>query len=299
MHYMNFEAVSSFWDKHYKKLTIITIIILIVSLSILGFSKINTGEFIQKDFSLKGGLLVTVQTVPALSLDDLKTALANELKEEVNVRELRSLSSGESSGYIIEFESLSQDRALAAIEKTLNIKLQDNYTIEEVSSQLGESFLRSTIKAIIAAFIIMAIVIFIYFREFIPSIAVLLAGFSNLIGVLAIMNIFEIKLSTAGVAALLMVIGYSVDTDILLSTKMLKRTDMSLKERIHSSFKTGMTMQVTAIIALAVLYILTPALLLKQIAIILIIGLLFDIPNTWIQNTGIIRLYLETKGGKQ
>ena len=145
----------------------------------------------------------------------------------------------------------------------------------------------------------MAIVIFVYFREFIPSIAVLLAGFSNLMGVLAIMNIFEIKLSTAGVAALLMVIGYSVDTDILLSTKMLKRTDISLKERLHSSFKTGMTMQVTAIIALAVLYILTPALLLKQIAIILIIGLIFDIPNTWIQNAGLIRFYLESKGGKQ
>ncbi|MEK6923512.1 MAG: protein translocase subunit SecF [Nanoarchaeota archaeon] len=296
---MNFDAIGSFWDKHYKKLMIITIILLIASIGILGASKINTGEFLQKDFTLKGGLLITIQINPTLSLDDLKTSLSNEINEDVNVRELRSLSSGESSGYIIEFESLNQDSALAAIEKTLDIKLQDNYTIEEVSSQLGESFLQSAIKAIIVAFIIMSIVVFIYFREFIPSVAVLLAGFSNLIETIAIMNILDIKLSTAAIAALLMIIGYSVDTDILLSTKVLKRTDLPLKERLYSSFKTGLTMQITAIIALAVLYALTPALLLKQIALILIIGLFFDMLNTWIQNAGILRLYLENKGGKQ
>jgi len=54
-------------------------------------------------------------------------------------------------------------------------------------------------------------------------------------------------------------------------------------------------MQTTAIAALAALWILTPATILKQIASILIIGLFMDIAFTWIQNVGILRWYLERK----
>ena len=144
----------------------------------------------------------------------------------------------------------------------------------------------------------MSIVVFFYFRLPIPSLAVILAGFSDLIGTLAIMNLTGIKLSTAGVAALLMLIGYSVDSDILLSARVLKRKEGTVLDRVYSSVKTGLTMQATAIIALAVMWIVTPAELLKQIAALLIIGLTLDIFNTWIQNVGILRFYLEKKEAK-
>ena len=112
------------------------------------------------------------------------------------------------------------------------------------------------------------------------------------------MNLFEIKLSTAGVAALLMLIGYSVDTDILLSTRVLKQTEGTVTDRIYGSVKTGLTMQATAIVALSVMFLVSPAAVLRQIAIILIIGLVLDIFNTWIQNVGVIKLYLEYKNVK-
>ena len=109
------------------------------------------------------------------------------------------------------------------------------------------------------------------------------------------MNLIGMKLSTGGIAALLMLIGYSVDTDIMLSTRVLKRKEGSIKERIRNSIKTGLTMQLTAMAALSALLILTQAAILKQIASILIIGLALDIANTWIQNTGILRWYAERK----
>jgi len=75
----------------------------------------------------------------------------------------------------------------------------------------------------------------------------------------------------------------------------LKQKDRSIDEQIHTSIKTGMTMQTTAIAALAALWILTPATILKQISSILIIGLFMDIAFTWIQNVGILRWYIERK----
>ena len=42
-------------------------------------------------------------------------------------------------------------------------------------------------------------------------------------------------------------------------------------------------------------YFLTQSEVITQIMLILSIGLLLDIPNTWIQNAGILRWYLEWK----
>ena len=116
------------------------------------------------------------------------------------------------------------------------------------------------------------------------------------IGVLALMNILSIKLSTAGVAALLMLLGYSVDTNILLSTRMIKRKDLEKNERLYSAIRTGLTMAATTITALSVVFILTPSAVLRQITLILIFGLMLDMLNTWIQNAGLLRWYMERKG---
>ena len=68
-----------------------------------------------------------------------------------------------------------------------------------------------------------------------------------------------------------------------------------MEDRITSAVKTGLTMSVTSIAALTVLYLTSTAEILKIISLTLIIGLLLDVLNTWIQNAGILRLYLGDK----
>ena len=127
----------------------------------------------------------------------------------------------------------------------------------------------------------------------------ILAAASDIVVTLAIFNLTGIKLSTAGIAAFLMLIGYSVDTDILLSTRVLKRVgDGPVMERIYGAMKTGLTMSATTLTAILVAMIFAQSEVIKQIMIILFIGLLVDLVMTWLQNTGILRLYLERKGKK-
>jgi len=140
-----------------------------------------------------------------------------------------------------------------------------------------------------------AVLIIMYIRFSIPSFAVIVAALSDMIITLAIINIMGIKLSTAGIAAFLMLLGYSVDTDILLSTRVLKRKEGSLMDRIYWAMKTGLTMNITTIVALIVGLSLSQSEVISQIMTILLIGLFVDIINTWIQNVGILRLYLEKK----
>lgn len=151
----------------------------------------------------------------------------------------------------------------------------------------------------IIAGVIGAGLIVTYARYSIPSVAVILAAFSDIVITLAVTNILGIKVGTAGIAAFLMLIGYSVDTDILLSTRVLKRTEGTVYDRIVGTVKTGLTMNLTTMAAVIVALIFAESEVIAQIMTILLIGLFADMINTWLQNTGILRWYLERKERKE
>jgi preprotein translocase subunit SecF len=113
------------------------------------------------------------------------------------------------------------------------------------------------------------------------------------------MSLFGIPLSLASVGGLLLLIGYSVDTDILLTTRVLKRREGTITERALDAMRTGLTMAAAAIGAMAALYIVTiffipSAQALSNIAAVLIIGLVADVLATWLMNLGILRWYMES-----
>jgi len=114
---------------------------------------------------------------------------------------------------------------------------------------------------------------------------------------LTLVNILEIKMSSAGIVAFLMLVGYSVDTDILLTNRILKRYEGSLNQRIFGAFKTGITMTLTSLLAVtfALIVVSSFSVILTQIFTILFIGLSFDILNTWITNASLLKWYAEKK----
>jgi len=140
------------------------------------------------------------------------------------------------------------------------------------------------------------IFIYTYIKNSVPAFAVMLSAFADIVMTLAVVNLFEMKLSTAGIVAFLMLIGYSVDTDILLTTRILNKRE-SVNKVLLGAFKTGSTMMVTSALAVtAALIVVYPfQSVLNQIFTILLIGLGFDVLNTWITNASIIKWYAETK----
>ena len=115
---------------------------------------------------------------------------------------------------------------------------------------------------------------------------------------LALIDYLGIKLSAAGIAAFLMLVGYSVDTDILLTTRALKNHEGTLNSRIYRAFKTGILMTTTAIFAVIPAFFIITGLpdSFRQIFLILALGLFADIINTWMTNAGIIKWYTVKKG---
>ncbi len=285
-------SIKRIYEKEYKKLLIIPFLMLVLALLFLGYYQATTGSMVNKGISLKGGTSISI-----LSSDISSSELSSQLnyEGELNIRTLSS--AGNQIGIVIELDTIDEEivnNVKKIVEKEYNLN-ENDFTIETIGSSLGESFFRETISAVIIAFILMGIVVFIYFRSIVPSLAVILAAFSDIVITLAIVDILNIKLSTAGIAAFLMLIGYSVDTDILLSTKVLKKKEGTIDQRIHSAMKTGIMMTLTTVIAIIAALIFSQNPTISQIMGILLIGLLVDLPNTWIQNVGILKWYMDKK----
>ena len=66
-------------------------------------------------------------------------------------------------------------------------------------------------------------------------------------------------------------------------------------ERIVSSARTGLTMTITTLAAMAVGYIFADSLVLKQMFSIIFLGLIVDIISTYTMNAGLLKWYLERK----
>jgi len=297
------QILLEFYDKKYKQLLIIPFLILFFSLAQIGYQVYKTGDFIKKDVSLKGGVTITIPYDKDVDTKQLEKLISSKFQEnEVIVRTLSS--AGAVAGIIVQADIDGNDNAkvkslLHSIETSLKINLSEvNYGIETIGSSLGASFFRASLRALILAFILMGLVVFIYFRTFVPSLAVVIAAFSDMAFALAVVNILGVRVGTAGIAAFLMVIGYSVDTDILLTVRVLKRKEGTVMDRIISSIKTGMTETITAMVAVIVAMTVTHSDVIRQIMLILLIGLIADIFNTWIQNVGLLRMYVERKAKK-
>jgi preprotein translocase subunit SecF len=292
--------ISKLYAAHYKKLLILPIVLFLCALLVIGYWQISTGEVVSKDVTLKGGLMITVETSEDLNINQVEEKISEQISLSTKIKELKSFSSGGKLGYTFEVEKTSDiDAVKTAISENTGFPLEEGtYTIEEISSSLSQSFWKNTVQALFLAFFFMAGVIFVYFRKVVPSAAIVLAAVSDFVCTLAVMNLLSIKLSTASVAALLMLIGYSVDSNILLSVRVLKRHDGTIAERIMGALKTGMTMSITTLVALLTIYLITPSRILQQIAMVLIFGLIFDFINTWLQNASILSWWLEKKHGK-
>ena len=267
-----------------KKILIIPFGLLFICMGILALNFVTTGEIIERGIGLKGGTSVTVY-------GDYDTSIVLQEYPSAQQRIL----SGEQSGtrYDITIDA-SQATELNTLLLNQGIP-STNIQIESIGSSLGDSFFRQLVLALLFAFILMSIVVFIYFRSAVPSLAVILSAFSDIVCTAAIFSLLKIPIDGAGVAALLMLIGYSVDTDILLTSRMIKDKKHSIMNRIYSAMRTGLTMAFTTITVVFITLILVQSDVVKQIVLILFIGLLVDLIMTWLQNAILIRLWLEGK----
>jgi len=253
-------------------------------------------------------VLVAVNGLPgSIDLDGGTTTVLN-LEKPVSQSELENIISTGMGNPVVDVVSITGTQAQVEISGNVDVtKLSDvlegTATIESyrsVGALLSQEALTQVYYALAFAFLFMSITVFIIFRSMVPSLAVIIAAASDIIIAIGGMSLLGIPLSMASVGGLLMLIGYSVDTDILLTTRVLKDKKGTVTERAMKAMGTGLTMTIAAIGAMVALYLVVALFIpaastLADIAAVLIIGLVADIMTTWVMNLGILRWYMEAR----
>jgi len=165
--------------------------------------------------------------------------------------------------------------------------------VNQVSPSFAGDTARTALFGVGLAFLGMSVLVFALFRTFVPSVAVVASAFSDLVIPVAAMNLLGIEMTLGTVAALLMIIGYSVDSDILLNNSVLRRTG-EFYESVSRAMRTGVTMTLTSTAAMIVMAIVASLFgidLLRNIGIILAVGLCADLMNTYLMNVSLLRWY--------
>jgi preprotein translocase subunit SecF len=271
-----------------KQLVIIPLVLLAVSLVLLTLNMVSTGMPVTPGIDFSGGTAVTIFT----------TDTREQIQSTFSGYPLIDVSDGVNNGKFLKFGAMN-DEQFQSLSALISQKFPDA-KVDQIGETFGKTLQSQAVLAMLFSFIGMAIVIFLSFRTFVPAAAVVLSAFADMAMTAAVMNIVGIPLSLGTVAALLMLIGYSVDSDILLTNRVLKRQG-KLTDKLNGAFHTGIIMTSTTLSATVAMLIVSwigGVQILVDISAVLLIGLIFDILNTWLTNAGILKWYVLKGGGK-
>jgi preprotein translocase subunit SecF len=272
-----------------RQLAAIPLAVLAVALLVIAGTFVMTGTPVEPGTEFTGGTELRVQTATPAS------EIPAQFDDEVaSVSPIRSAP----NTYIVTFGPDAGDvesQARNGLEPvTQNGETQAVVdSVQTTSASFGADTQRLAVFGVALAFVGMSVLVFLMFRTFVPSIAVVISAFSDIVIPLALMNVLGIKLSLGTVAALLMLIGYSVDSDILLNNHILRRRG-SFYESTYRAMQTGVTMTLTSLSAMTVMSIVAWAFnidLLTSIGIVLVMGLATDLMNTYMLNLSLLRWY--------
>jgi preprotein translocase subunit SecF len=219
------------------------------------------------------------------------TTLPSVPEEAVNKAELAMIEAGKNANQQM------QD----LIKQRFSLSESSAFQRREVSPTLSASFWQTGLNVAIFAVILVTIVIFIFFRKIIPSLAVIECGIFDVGCAVAMMAVFSIPLSLSSIPTLLMLLGYSIDTDVMLTSRMLQRKEKSPAERAYGSLNTGLTMTGTTIGALLVMLLVSyfnQISIIFEISAVLLFGLAGDVIGTWLMNAPLLLWYVERANKK-
>ncbi|SHG71720.1 protein translocase subunit SecF [Halobaculum gomorrense] len=269
-----------------RQLAAIPLVVLTAALLVIGGAYATTGAPVDPGLDFTGGTELRV------AVDAPSDAQARERIDEAFAATPDSVQQvGGGDVYVITFESTEAEPGqLEAQAEEAGFTIR---SIDSVSASFGSDTQRLALLGVGVAFAGMAALVFALFRTFVPSVAVVVSAFSDIVIPVALMNLLGIELTLGTVAALLMLIGYSVDSDILLNNSVLRRSG-DFYESTYRAMRTGVTMTVTSLAAMAVMAVVAGVYgigLLASIGTILVFGLAADLMNTYLLNVSLLRWY--------
>ncbi|MBQ4109788.1 MAG: protein translocase subunit SecF [Clostridia bacterium] len=232
------------------------------------------------DIDFAGGTELVVDFGKEINKSDIETAVKDAVSAKSIVIQQSLINTSE---YSIKTETLNaeqQEKLWNGLKEKFTLEDEARISVDSVSPTIGKELTQSAILAIIIAVILM--LIYITFRfELLSGVAAVVALIHDVLIMLSFYVILQIPFNTTAIAALLTIIGYSINDTIVIFDRIRENVRASRREPFgdianRSVWQTMMrtiNTSVTTIVMVVVLYIFGVSAI-KDFALALIIGLL-------------------------
>ena len=279
----------SFIENNYKKFLLISILLFAIFTGIILFNYFKYGYIINKSITISGGYVTLINNNYNLTNTEIQNIL-----NRMNITDY-VLYSTSNIIYIASRDQINGTLLISLLNQYYNISIQpSDISIQQYSSLIGDLIFNQFLFFVILAMIFAAFVIFIAFRVSNTTLNIISTILFDIIGLLAILSITKYPIGANGFIAMLMILGFAIDNNVVLSTNMIKEKDKPFIERVKMSFRVGMLMEIIALYTLLLLYFIVPDPSVNEFAFVLSTATILDLIYYLIGNIPLYK-YFEAK----
>jgi preprotein translocase subunit SecF len=271
-----------------------------------GISLLTQGSF-RLGVDFKGGTIVYVRFQEKPEIEQIRTVLRENGAPNSQIQELRG--AGLENNVLIEFESEQTgddaSRGREIITQALNAGFAGKFEIlnaESVGPKVGEDLRRQAVLATLYA--LGGILIYIAFRfEWIYGAAAVFAVFHDALVTLGLFSILDREINLTVIAALLTLVGYSVNDTIVIfdrvreNLKVRRRDDLEsiLNDSINQTFGRTILTAISTFVAVFALFLFGGEII-NNFAFTLVIGTIIGAYSTVAIAAPLVLIYTNARG---
>ena len=262
----------------YRRLSaIISILTFVLAVSFLGLKGLNLGV----DFT--GGTIMEVKYAEQANIQSIRNTLA-----EINLQDAQVQNFGTAKDVLIRLP-LRNDLSIAELSEKVLASLKEKNSsveimrVESVGAQIGEELYEDGALAIL--FVCLGIVLYLSFRfEWRFAIAAIIANMHDVIIILGFFALFQWEFNLTVLAAVLAVLGYSVNESVVVFDRVRENFRRMRKSKVEDVINNAITRTMSRTImthlstqTVVISMLIFGGEILNNFALALTIGILFGI----------------------
>lgn len=253
----------------------VSAILVVLSIVLLFVRGLNYGI----DFT--GGTTIQFDLDKTKYSAEVEAQIKDIVKSQVKTNDITVQQTGESGVSVktIELTNEQGDAVIDAVKKEFNLEQKHVLANDKVSGSVSGRLIGDSLKAIALAIILMLIYITVRF-DFQSGTSAVLALAHDVIIMLGFYALFQYTVSTSFIAAILTILGYSINATIIVfdrvreNTRFMKKAsyDEIADDAIKSSYFRAINSSVTTLLTIGVLYVMGVDSI-KEFALPIIVGI--------------------------
>lgn len=274
------EAKTMKFIENRKKFFILSIVVILIGLLTMCYNAVTGKGAFNQDVEFTGGSIVQINIERELTVD-IKNELTQIVKDVTGDEAPRIAAAG-NTGVIITIKRTDVDtRAKLFDEVKAKYNLKDEVPLKDadVSASISDEIKLGALEAVVVGIILILIYITYRFKDFRFGMSAIIALAHDVLVMLAVYAVFRVPLNNSFIAAMLTIVGYSINDTIIIfdrirenKGKMHSDDDHIIDESINQTLGRSINTSLTTLIMVVLLYVLGVDAV-KEFAFPLIIGI--------------------------